>query len=249
MTEFCNICDPKCKYSNCICNNSFTNFYDTYNFISNINKIGDIELVKKWSISTMTMCCSLNCDIDLEKYLSVYIHEVDPKKVKFYNCINTYIGTKYQNKNKVSIKIFKNGNIQIAGILNITSGTYTIRKIFKRIKNIEAFSTEKVPFVSNVRICMINSDFKINKSIKQSQLCKFFEESGDCEFIKRYTFNPSKYPGINVKAQINSEEKLVTCAIFRPGSIIITGGNNLDNYKILFEKFLFLLEKNKEILY
>ena len=197
----------------------------------------------------MTICCSLNSTIDLEKYLSVYIYEIDPKKIKFYNCINTYIGTKYQSKNKVSIKIFKNGNIQIAGILNITSATYTIRKIFKRIKNIGAFSSENDPFISNVRICMINSDFKIDKNIKQASLCKLFEDSDEYKFIKRYTFNPSKYPGINVKAQINSEEKFITCAIFRPGSIIITGGNDLDEYKILFEKFLFLLEKNKEILY
>ena len=86
-------------------------------------------MVKKWSISTMTLCCSLNCDVDLEKYLSIYINEVDPNRVKFYNCINTYIGTKYQSKNKVSIKIFKNGNIQIAGILNITSGAYTMKNL------------------------------------------------------------------------------------------------------------------------
>ena len=243
----CKICDPKCKYNDCICNENFTEFYNIYNYISNISNVDDISLVKKWSISTMTVCCSFNCSIDIQKYSEIYIQ--DNKKVSFYNCINTYIGTKYQNKNKVSIKIFTNGNIQIAGILNITAAAYVIRKIFNRLLNIQAFiSSGNAPFISNVRICMINSDFKIDKNIKQSLFCKCIEEN-EYEFIKRYTFNPSKYPGINVKTNTSSLDKFITCAVFRPGSIIITGGNNLVEYKNTFENILLILKNNKHILY
>jgi TATA-box binding protein (TBP) (component of TFIID and TFIIIB) len=169
--------------------------------------------------------------------------------MRFYNCVNTYISTKYQNKNKVSIKIFTNGNIQLAGILNVTSATYTIRKIFKRLKNINAFSNEREPYISNVRICMINSDFKIDKNIKQAQLCKIIDEN-DYSFIKRYSFIPSKYPGINIKIAENEEDsKCITCSVFRPGSIIITGGNDLNIYKQTLENLLFILKNNNNVLY
>ena len=169
--------------------------------------------------------------------------------MRFYNCVNTYISTKYQNKNKVSIKIFTNGNIQLAGILNVTSATYTIRKIFKRLKNINAFSNEREPYISDVRICMINSDFKIDKNIKQAQLCKIIDEN-DYSFIKRYSFIPSKYPGINIKIAENEEDsKCITCSVFRPGSIIITGGNDLNIYKQTLENLLFILKNNNNVLY
>ena len=245
MDNHCNICDPKCKFNNCICNESFKQFYDIYNYISNVTSSGDINIIKKWSISTMTICCSFNCNINIHEYIKVYDTE---NKMRFYNCVNTYISTKYQSKNKVSIKIFTNGNIQLAGILNVTSATYTIRKIFKRLQNINAFSTEGTPYISNVRICMINSDFKIDKSIKQSQLCKIIDEN-NYSFIKRYSFIPSKYPGINIKIVENEEaSKCITCSVFRPGSVIITGGNDLNIYKQTLENLLFIL-KNNNVLY
>ena len=37
MTEFCKICDPKCKYSDCICNENFRTFFDDYENINNLN--------------------------------------------------------------------------------------------------------------------------------------------------------------------------------------------------------------------
>ena len=245
MTEsHCKICDPKCKFSGCICNENFSQFYDIYNYISNVDSVDDIKMIKKWSISTMTICCSFNCNIHLEKYIAEYIPDVS--KLKFYNCINTYTSTKYQSKSRVSIKIFKNGNIQIAGILNVTSACYCIRKLFKRINNIQAFTCETEPFISNVRICMINSDFKIDKNIKQTLFCKEID-SGDHDFIRRYSFNPTKYPGINIKVKTGNKD--LTCAIFRPGSIIITGGNDISCYKETLENIFLILKYNKTLLY
>lgn len=240
----CKICDPKNKFNDCICNEEFKNFYPIYNEISNVSEIKGVNIIKRWSISTMTICCSFNCNIDIHRYVNIYNNK---QEMKFYNCINTYISTKYQNKNKVSIKIFTNGNIQLAGILNITSATYTIRKIFKRLKNIDAFTYITEPYISNVRICMINSDFKIDKNIKQSQLCNIIDNN-DYSFIKRYSFIPSKYPGINIKIK-EKDDKYITCCVFRPGSIIITGGNNLEIYKQSFENLLNILKNNNSILY
>ena len=243
MTEFCKICDPKCKYSDCICNENFTNFYDTYNELHSIEKTENFSLSKNWSISTMTVCCGFNSSIRLQEYIKTYCSEISGKT--FYNCINTYTGVKYQSKNRVSIKIFSNGNIQLAGVLNVMSATYAIRKLYRRLYSLDAFDSES--HISNVRICMINSDFKIDKNIKQALVCKFLDESENLS-IKTYSFNPSKYPGINIKFKNPFNQSIITCAMFRPGSIIITGGNDINSYKFVLNEILLLL-KNNDFLY
>ncbi len=241
--DFCKICDPKCKYADCICNENFNHFYDTYNELKQI-KPTNFEIVKPWSVSTMTVCCCFNSVINLEEYIKVYCSEIGEKT--FYNCVNTYTGVKYQNKNRVSIKIFSNGNIQLAGVLNVMSATYAIRKIFKRLSNLGAFKT--AAYISNARICMINSDFKISKNIKQSNVCKLLDNKY-LEHVKLYSFNPSKYPGINIKFTTPYGTNIVTCAMFRPGSIIITGGNEIKSYKFVITQILNLLENNNDFLY
>lgn len=243
MTDFCKICDPKCKYADCICNENFSYFYDTYNEMKEL-KAEKFEIIKNWSVSTMTICCSFNSLINLDNYIKAYCSEMSGKT--FYNCINTYTGVKYQSKNRISIKIFSNGNIQLAGVLNVMSAAYAIRKIFKRLCNLEAFKSE--PHISNVRICMINSDFKISKNIKQANVCKFLDKS-ELEHVKMYSFNPSKYPGINIKFTNPYNSCIITCAMFRPGSIIITGGNDINSYKFVINQILNLLQNNNDFLY
>jgi len=160
MEDFCKICDPKCKYNDCICNENFENFYDIFNELQSVQSLDKFNLTKNWSISTMTVCCSFNSKINLGDYIKTYCEEIGNKT--FYNCINTYTGVKYQNKTRISIKIFLNGNIQLAGVLNVMSATYAIRKIFRRLLNLNAFESQA--YISNVRMCMINSDLKINKN-------------------------------------------------------------------------------------
>lgn len=244
MEDFCKICDPKCKYKDCICNQNFQNFSNVFNELHSIQSLDKFNVVKNWSISTMTVCCSFNSKINIEDYIKTYCEEIGNKT--FYNCINTYTSIKYQNKTKISIKIFSNGNIQLAGVLNVMSATYAIRKIFRRLEKIEAFETQA--YISNVRICMINSDFKIDKNIKQSNVCKFLD-SKQIESVKTYSFNPSKYPGINIKFLNPYTKNLITCAMFRPGSIIITGGNDINSYKYVLNEIFILLQNNNDFLY
>tara|TARA_B110000858_G_C17706753_1_gene428600 strand:+ start:72 stop:359 length:288 start_codon:yes stop_codon:yes gene_type:complete len=95
---------------------------------------------------------------------------------------------------------------------------------------------------------MINSDFKINKNIKQRNFCEFLNKK-EVENVKMFTFNPSKYPGINIKFTNPYNENVITCAVFRPGSIIITGGNDIISYKFVLNKIINLLENNNDFLY
>ena len=54
------------------------------------------KIVKKWDISTMTVCCCFNSLIETSKYISEYSNENGKKQ--FYNCANIYITVKYQAK-------------------------------------------------------------------------------------------------------------------------------------------------------
>tara|TARA_Y100001970_G_C13614938_1_gene546671 strand:+ start:26 stop:409 length:384 start_codon:yes stop_codon:yes gene_type:complete len=126
------------------------------------------------------------------------------------------------------------------------SASYAARKIYRRLLEVNAFLTPDVSEITNIRICMINSDFKITKNIKQKLLCNILDDIEN-SFIKRYTYNPSKYPGINLKIEDATKNKL-TVAIFRPGSIILTGGSDLKLYYKTFKCLLNILNNN-ELLY
>lgn len=239
----CSICDPRSQYSDCICNASFKDFSEIYEKIRQENDYDGFKIIKKWDISTMTVCCCFNSIINTSKYIDKYNEENGKKQ--FYNCANIYISVKYQSKPKVSAKIFSNGNIQFAGILNPMAATYAIRKIFKRLQILGAFST--AASISNVRVCMINSDFKIDKNIKQTNLCKILDDSTR-DYLKTYSFNPNKYPGINIKMIEPDFNKVMSCIVFRPGSVIITGGNDITSYEKIYNCVLDIFTKNKDIL-
>lgn len=239
----CHNCDPKSKYEDCICNKNFSQFYDIYDSI-NCDATEYFSICKKWSISTMTLCCNYNSCINLEKYKELY--DIKSNNKNFYNSVSVYIGVKYQTRNKVSIKIFKNGNVQLAGVTNIKSATYSIRKMFKRLVKNDLF-IDCNPKISDLRICMINSDFKIDRNIRQTEFCKILDNDQDKYSILRYSFNSSKYPGINIK--FKHDTTLTTCSVFRPGSIMITGGKEIKNYKIIMETLFEILKNNNHVLY
>lgn len=241
---YCLTCDPKSKYDHCICNDVIRNFEETYEYIK-VSPCERYDVIKNWAISTITICAKFNAAIDTTLYLQNY--EIKETASKFYNCINIYISVKYQNKSRVSAKIFTNGNIQLAGVTNVKAATYALRKIFKRLLTLGAFIGDA--YISDIRICMINSDFKIGKNIKQTEFCSILDkcvESNDSNIL-RYSFNSSKYPGINIKFLHDNSQ--TTCSIFRPGSIMITGGNNVKNYKTIIENVCDLLKNNYQLLY
>lgn len=232
--DFCKICDPRFQYKDCICCSNFKEFENIKSNIQTNIKCNNFNIIKTWDVSTITACCSFNSEIDILKYIDRYSSKNDNKK-PFYNCANVYITVKYQAKPRVSAKIFSNGNIQLAGVLNPMSITYAIRKLFKRLQDLNSFKSTSI--ISNVRICMINSDFKIDKNIKQSFLCKLMDQS-NIKNVKTYSFNPNKYPGVNIKMKCEESPKIMSCIIFRPGSVIITGGNDINSYEKIFKSII-----------
>ena len=257
----CEICDPKKKYDNCICNKDWKNFDET---LININNFSSNILEKKLKISTLTLCCNFNNLINLDKFKLLYYYSLKDVK-KFYNSAVFSWHTKYQQASNVSIKLFSNGKVQVAGCKTIQSCAYIIRKAFNRLIKSDCFDKKENALISDMRICMINSDFKIKNIIYQDKLCEILSNNSihtNGNFIS-IVYQPIKYPAINTKFISDNEimnyhqhnlkhglkktfENKLSILIFRSGSIIITGGKIIDNYLEAYIYILNLIEKNNK---
>ena len=164
----------------------------------------------------------------------------------FYNSLLMTVSTKYQSPNRVSVKFFPNGKLQIAGCKTIRS-CYAIRKSFGRLLKHGCF-IDIEPKITDCKIVMIDPDLKLNKSINQQEMTEVLSKQTtdkNYNFIQ-VVYQSWKYPGINAKfipdnrlmeysshLLSNTKSKfqgVISLLIFRPGSIIITGGNNLSDY-------------------
>jgi TATA-box binding protein (TBP) (component of TFIID and TFIIIB) len=255
----CKICDPKCKYLNCICDESWKDFEQTF---ESIKSFSSGILYESLRISTITLCFNLNTDIDTEKLSQKYVSK---NNGKFYNSLTFNWHTKYQYKTVVSVKIFPNGKVQVAGLCNIKSCAYIIRKVNNKCKDFYKNETESK--ITNVKIAMINSDFKIINSINLVRFCDILSQNSvqsNGNFLS-IVYQPIKYPAINTKficdeylEEYNNHiykysckkkfNKTISILIFRSGSIIITGGNILHDYFNVYKYILNIIEKyNKNL--
>ena len=73
----CSICNPKNKYNECICHPTFKTFSDEYDELHNVDQHGTINIIKCWTISTMTICCSFNSVINLQLYRDFYLNHAE----------------------------------------------------------------------------------------------------------------------------------------------------------------------------
>lgn len=272
--KFCSICDPKKKYFNCICGENWNTFEEHLNTLSNIESP---LILQPMSISTMTLCCNFNSHVDLDTLADLYADSVkyapNAKKTKksnkkecFYNSLLMRMTVKYQsdkkNKNEISVKFFPNGKIQIAGCNTIKSCCYAIRKAYNRVLKSGCFMEDYK--ITESKIVMINTDFKIKYNINQEVLTEILStKTIDKNFnFLQVIYQSSKYPGINAKfitddnlldyAKFQLEHgfkkkyhNVISILIFRPGSIIITGGNKIYDYTVALNSILNIISENK----
>lgn len=183
----------------------------------------------------------------------------------FYNqcSITSFIPhEKFKNQLvKVDIKIFHNGSFNIAGSRSIQGIVHVIRKLISLLmsyKNVLNYKKELK--IIDVKINMINTDFKIDKRIRQKTLNtilnekRFSLEQGGT--IKWSEFDPDKYHGVKIKyvhqykQQENTHftrkgiEKLpgeLSILVFNTGHVIITGGKTaketVEAYKFINKIF------------
>lgn len=190
------------------------------------------------------------------------------KKDCFYNSLLMRMTVKYQtekntkSKNEVSVKFFPNGKLQVAGCNSVKSCCYAIRKAYNRILKNDCFL--ETPSINESKIVMINTDFKIKDNINQEALTEILSTKTvdkNLNFLQ-VVYQSSKYPGINAKfitdenlldyAKFQLEHgfkkkypNVISLLIFRPGSIIVTGGNKISDYISACNTLLKIIEENK----
>tara|TARA_B100001094_G_scaffold296342_1_gene318472 strand:+ start:1064 stop:1864 length:801 start_codon:yes stop_codon:yes gene_type:complete len=199
------------------------------------------------SISTMTIVCELNVDIDISALSSKFISPKFPhctvskpkgkhgKKTNFYNCTSIM----YEDHSKKNIKVFKNGKLQMTGI----TSKYECFKVCVLVKNIlintPTVINSEMTMKDNpvMEICMINTNFSINCEIDiENTLQKVLKKE---DFIEYAKYDPDVYPGLKVKF-VHSDNVKTSIFIFATGSIVITGSKRLKSHTI--EAYSFLID-------
>lgn len=178
------------------------------------------------------------------------------EKEPFYNQVTVKVRTSQKDKEKpVNIKIFDNGSLQLTGCVGLQNFIESLTVLFhelKRTKVVYDRKTRKIiemPFVSDklklnlsevkkVKICMINSNFKVGFKIDRLKLYKLLL-SKDI----RCQFEPCVHACVNIKHVYKKDE--ISVFVFSKGSIIITGARIYQHIisayifivKILYENF------------
>mgnify|MGYP000992928687 CR=1 FL=1 len=131
------------------------------------------------------------------------------KRKNFYNQVTMII--KINNTNRISVKLFKNGSIQITGCKLISSVVWCLDKLFKILdkpiiemdnktgKEMKTYFVEYYMFLDirniySFRIVMINTNFDIKFKINRERLYECLRLDGyDC------TYDSARYAGVIIK--------------------------------------------------
>lgn len=232
-------------------------------------------------VSVMTAICKISDNIELkEVYDKIVINDKvkyvefkgypnkgvsakdkkkkrkDSVKKNFYNQLTIHI----YNEKIINVKVFNNGKIQMTGIKYEKQGIDTVNILIKEFN-------DKIPEIEfnlqDYRIVLINTDFDIKYKVNRELLHRDI-----CDIGIYSSFEPTIYPGVNIKYYINTNNnngicnctkkcngkgngdgdgdcKKITIAVFNSGKIIITGGKKFDQVLTCY-KFINNILKDKE---
>jgi TATA-box binding protein (TBP) (component of TFIID and TFIIIB) len=154
----------------------------------------------------------------------------------------------------ISVKIFLNGSVQIAGsksIEQINCGIHHLIRILKKKFFIES-TGEEIKLVDNYnfaikdfKINMINSNFYINYKINIENLYPIIIKKG-----VKARFEPLSHRCVNIKylpSNAHEKDKPISIFVFESGSIIITGARNGNNIKSAYDFIMNILDEHSDI--
>ncbi len=226
------------------------------------------NLPKDLHISTITITCIMDTEFNVQnigKYVDLTldgivtikygttddcVRSLVPVKTKnkkkkrikkiFYNQVSVEILSKTY-KNKINVKLFKNGSIQMTGCKSLENCLEVLVILCAELKKVKAVidpeNLQKVllkPFVTKVEnvdilklkkfeIRMINSNLHIGFRIDREKLYKLLlQQNIEC------TFEPCAHAGVDIKYNYKNIDK-VAIFIFESGSIIITAAKHKDH--------------------
>lgn len=182
-------------------------------------------------------------------------------KKDFFNqmTFHIYDGVK-RNDGCVNLKLFKNGKIQMTGIISKKHGEDIINLIYNKLKGYP-----DITFVDELKtkIVMVNSDFDYGNTIDRDKLYEYLIDNN-----YYVTYEPCIYPGVNIKyyykegndtGVCNCSEQCngqgdginsclqVTFLVFNSGKIIIIFRTNGFSNNQIEKAYLFINDTLKKL--
>lgn len=227
-------------------------------------------------VSTISATCYLGVNLNLPeiyKYIKLdekkiitikyktYVKslEVQKKRKKKKNCFQNQMTVEIRPDlkeypfSKVSVKIFKNGSIQMSGIKSIKAVNTVLGKLVTElskeiaiiendvIKEICLIENNEKISVSKFKIDMINCGFVCGYEVNRENLYKkLLAHEIDCKY------EPSIHAGVNIKYHPIDNQKKVSIFIFESGNVIITGAKNIENIMEAYEYVTQFIQLNKK---
>lgn len=261
-----------CKKPTFICNCDHT--WDDFKHLKGLGKVDSENKLYYTDLNINTMTVNfiynqyINVDLlheKLPKSIEI-IYKPDSKKSKvkkkkgtdsFYNSFEIKMSVFDETVlSNVSIFIFENGKVKIAGAKTINTINTTIDEISEMVKYVSGSIEDPENLIAEkVKISMVCSDFKI-KPIKEDP-CGWCLKQEDLKniLVKDYSVSATfssmaRYPGINCKYPSTIESgKNVSILIFRSGSIIITGGKHSKDILNSYNFIVDVITKNSDKLF
>ena len=226
----------------------------------NTELLDETTLDKCIKISTMSATCSLSTDINLNNvYEYMKLVNGNIVTVKYKGSIKSLEKIKKRRKNKkinsfhnqltvevrpdivklpdnkISIKIFRNGSIQMSGVKSLHACNLALNKLIENLNMeygvVEEGKINEIKFINGdnkiteivrFKVDMINSNFKIGYQINREELYNILlEKRIQCRY------EPCIHACVNIKFKPINAPKNVSIFVFQSGSIIITGAKNM----------------------
>lgn len=157
------------------------------------------------------------------------------KKRNFYNQVTIIVND--GNNNKMNVKLFKNGSIQMTGCKKISSVIWGLSQLFEVLSNgvgdkhyAEPYIFLDIKNIRDFKIVMINSNFDIGIRINREKLFEILtRDKIEC------TYDSSRHAAVNIRYDNGNNKSSIF--VFDKGSIIITGARTyrsiIDCYKFI----------------
>jgi TATA-box binding protein (TBP) (component of TFIID and TFIIIB) len=236
------------------------------------DSFGFNEIPKNVSVSTTGVTFELGVNVNLKyvfklvKLNDVLLGMKYKNEVKQTEEINMKISEKTFNNQLtmklkiaedkcVSVKIFLNGSIQIAGsksveqinkaithLIKILKKRYYVESLGEEIKLVDTYNFN----IKDFKINMINSNFLVNYKINIENLYPLITKKG-----VKARFEPLSHRCVNIKfvpEGADDKAKPISIFVFESGSIIITGARNGNNIKSAYEFIINTLDENSIII-
>lgn len=158
-------------------------------------------------VTTITITSKLGDHIVLEQVAS-NVNGTDwvKKSTSFYNQVTLQA---IRGGRKRSVKLFRNGSIQVTGCRDL----YDCKQIVKDISKIVGHTGP-----TDFNVHMINTNFGMNGKLNLMKVLEVMRGKDE----HRVSFEPDRYAAVKVRMFGK-----VTCAIFSTGKVIMTGAKNL----------------------